>query len=53
MDLSSVDIRNDPDYGSHGWSNTEPSSLNYIGLIPYLIKSNQELHERIKQLESK
>ena len=27
--------------------------MNYTGLIPYLIKSNQELHERIKQLEIK
>jgi len=51
MDLSNVDIQNDPDYGSHGWSETEPSSLNYVGLIAYLIKSNQELHERIENLE--
>ena len=27
-------------------------AMNYTGLIPYLIKSNQELHERIKQLEN-
>jgi len=51
MDLSNVDIQNDPDYASHGWSETEPSSLNYVGLIAYLIKSNQELHERISKNE--
>ena len=28
-------------------------TMNYTGLIPYLIKSNQELNERIKQLENK
>ena len=27
--------------------------LNYTGLIPYLVRSNQELNERIKQLEIK
>ena len=52
MDLSELDIGEDPDYSSHGWSKTEHSSLNYNGLIPYLIKSNQELNERIKTLEA-
>ena len=52
MDLSGVEIGSDPDYGSHGWSKTEPSSLNYSGLIPYLIKSNQELAERIETLKT-
>ena len=52
MDLSGVDIANDPDYGSHGWSKTENSSLNYQGLIAYLIKSNQELVERIEILKT-
>mgnify|MGYP003950803497 CR=1 FL=1 len=51
MDLSDVDIANDPDYGSHGWSKTENSSLNYQGLIAYLIKSNQEMSERIETLK--
>ena len=51
MDLSGVDIANDPDYGSHGWSKTENSSLNYQGLIAYLIKSNQEMSERIETLK--
>ena len=53
MDLSGVDIGSDPDYGSHGWSKTENSSLNYQGLIAYLIKSNQELAERLAALENK
>jgi hypothetical protein len=35
------DPQNDPDYST--WGN-EPSTLNYTGLIPYLIKSNQELY---------
>ena len=53
MDLSSVNIGEDPDYSSHGWSKTEHSSLNYTGLIPYLIKSNQELNEKINTLEAR
>ena len=53
MDLSGVDIGSDPDYGSHGWSKTEHSWLNYQGLIPYLIKSIQELTERLATLENK
>ena len=53
MDLSGVDIANDPDYGNHGWSKTEHSSLSYTGFIPYLIKSNQELAERLAALENK
>ena len=52
MDLSGVDIANDPDYGSHGWSKTEKSAFNYSGLIAYLIKSNQELAERIETLKT-
>jgi hypothetical protein len=53
MDLSGVEIGSDPDYGSHGWSKTKPSSLNYQGLIPYLIKSNQEQQTTIEQLEAR
>jgi hypothetical protein len=44
IDLSGVEIGSDPDYGSHGWSKTEKSALNYQGLIAYLIKSNQEMN---------
>jgi hypothetical protein len=51
MDLSNVDIQNDPDYSAHGWGD-EKTSLNYNGLIPYLIKSIQELNERIVYLET-
>ena len=53
MDLSGVDIESDPDYGSHGWGKNHSASLNYSGLIAYLIKSNQELHQRISILEAK
>ena len=47
------DVTNDPDYSNHGWSSTEHSAINYNSLIGYLIKSNQELHERLTKLENK
>ena len=40
----------DPDYPS--WGN-DPASVNYIGLIAYLVEANAGLHERVKALESK
>ena len=43
------DPQKDPDYSSWG---DMPASVDYIQLIPYLIKSNQELHERILKLEA-
>jgi len=53
------DIQSDPDYTALGWGDT-PASVNYIGLIPYLIKSIQELKaesdaqkERIRELENR
>jgi hypothetical protein len=53
------DIQQDPDYKALGWGDT-PASVNYIGLIPYLIKSIQELKaesdaqkERIRILENR
>jgi hypothetical protein len=45
---TSIDPKQDPDYSSWG---EEPASLNYTGLIAYLIKANNELHERVKALE--
>jgi len=53
MDLSGVDIGSDPDYGSHGWGKNHPASLDYNGLIPYMIKSNQEQQTTIEQLEAR
>ena len=53
MDLSGVAIGEDPDYEGAGWSKTERASIEYQGFIAYLIKSNQELHERISILEVK
>ena len=44
---TSIDPKSDPDYSS--WCE-EPASVNYIGLIAYLIKANTELHERVKAL---
>jgi hypothetical protein len=45
------DIENDPDYKALGWGDT-PSTLNYIGLIPYLIKAMQEQQDVITQLKA-
>ena len=46
---TSIDPQQDPDYSSWG---KDPASVNYIGLIAYLVKANTELHERVKLLES-
>jgi hypothetical protein len=46
------DIQEDPDYTALGWGDT-PASVNYIGLIPYLIKSIQELKAEIEVLKNK
>jgi hypothetical protein len=43
------DPTKDPDYSSWG---DNVSLLEYVGLVPYLIKSIQELQERIKTLEN-
>ena len=40
----------DPDYDSAGWG-TQSASVSYTQIIPVLVKSNQELHERIVHLE--
>jgi len=40
-DLSGNDIQNDPDYTALGWGN-KSATVDYTGIIPYLIKSNQE-----------
>ena len=47
---TSIDPSQDPDYSSWG---KDPASVNYIGLIAYLIKASSELHERVKALEKK
>ena len=38
--------QDDPDYDSAGWG-TQSASVSYTQIIPVLVKSNQELHERI------
>ena len=47
----SDDPQEDPDYDEAGWG-TESASVSYTQIIPVLVKSNQELHERIVDLES-
>ena len=47
---TSIDPQQDPDYSSWG---EDPASVNYIGLIAYLVKANIESHERVKALEAK
>ena len=47
---TSIDPSQDPGYSSWG---KDPASVNYIGLIAYLVKANTGLHERVKALESK
>ena len=44
---TSIDPSQDPDYSSWG---KDPASVNYIGLIAYLVKANTELQERVKLL---
>ena len=53
MDLTGVPIGEDPDYEGNGWSKEQAASINYQGFISYLIKSNQELAERLAALENK
>ena len=50
-DTNTNDLNNDPDYSSLGWGNT-PAAVNYIGMIPYIIKSNQEQQLLIDDLKS-
>jgi len=45
------DIQNDPDYTALGWGST-PSSVNYNGMIPYLVKAMQEQQGIIELLKS-
>ena len=47
---TSIYPKQDPDYSSWG---KDPASINYIGLIAYLVKADTELHERVKLLEPK
>ena len=45
------DPQQDPDYDEAGWG-SRSAAISYTQLIPVLVKSNQELHERIVDLES-
>ena len=42
----SDDPQEDPNYDEAGWG-TQSASVSYTQIIPVLVKSNQELHERI------
>jgi hypothetical protein len=44
-----TDIQNDPNYSNWG---AKPASVNYIGLIPYLIKGFQEQQTTINTLQT-
>ena len=46
------DIQDDPDYDAAGWG-TESASIDYNSLIAYLVKANQELDARVRELEKK
>jgi hypothetical protein len=50
-DLSGNDIQNDPDYTALGWG-PKTAYVNYIGLIPYLIKSTQEQNALISERQT-
>ena len=47
---TSIGPQQDPDYSSWG---KDSASVNYIGLLSYLVKANTELHERVNALKSK
>ena len=47
---TSIGPSQDPGYSSCG---KDSASVNYIGLIAYLVKADTELHERVKAWESK
>ena len=48
METETSDPTIDPDYTSWG---KQPATVNYTGLIPYLIKGFQEMSEKITTLE--
>ena len=50
-DLSGNDIQNDPDYTALGWGN-KSATVDYTGLIPYLIKANQEKQTILEQQDA-
>ena len=43
---SSDNSQGEPDYEEAGWG-TDSASISYTQLVPVLVKSNQERHERI------
>jgi hypothetical protein len=50
-DLSGNDIQQDPNYTVLGWGK-KSATVDYIGLLPYLIKSNQEQDALIKERQT-
>ena len=52
-DIDNHEELNDTDFNvSNGWSDQEPSSVQYLGLIAYLIKAVQELKVEIDTLKN-
>ena len=52
IDLSNQDPANDPDYEALGWTKDSYAAIDYVKLIPYLIRSNQEQQEEINTLKT-
>ena len=50
--LPEIPTSTDPQQDHDAWGK-DPASVNYIGLTAYLVKANNELHERVKALEAK
>ena len=50
-DLTGTDIQNDPDYTALGWGNNS-AYVDYTGLIPYLVKANQEKQTILEQQDA-
>ena len=51
ISLNNTNIQDDLDYTSLGWGDT-PASVNYNGLIPYLVKAIQEQQDIIDLLKT-
>ena len=51
-DIDNHEELNDTDFNpTNGWSDQNPSSVKYLGLIAYLIKAVQELSSEVKTLK--
>lgn len=51
ISLNNINIQEDPDYTALGWGDT-PASVNYNGIIAYLVKAIQEQQDIINLLKT-